>query len=155
MNPINRFVSALRGRSASSGPASSDMRYEVANPARGTVLATRMKVAGTAPQRSKGLLGREGLAPGEGLWIVPCESVHTFFMRFSIDLVYLDRKNKVKKVRSDIGAWRMSACLSAHSVLELPAGTIRNTHTQPGDTLEFSPGSWTHDGTGRKGPLAE
>jgi uncharacterized membrane protein (UPF0127 family) len=81
--------------------------------------------------------------------------VHTFFMRFSIDLVYLDRKNKVKKVRSDIGAWRMSACLSAHSVLELPAGTIRNTHTQPGDTLEFSPGSWTHDGTGRKGPLAE
>src|ERR1035438_3138649 len=112
MNPINRFVSALRGRSASRGPASSDMRYEVANPARGTVLATRTKVAETAPQRSKGLLGREGLAPGEGLWIVPCESVHTFFMRFPIDLVYLDRKNKIKKVRSDIGAWRMSACLS-------------------------------------------
>ncbi|HEV2484229.1 MAG TPA: DUF192 domain-containing protein [Terracidiphilus sp.] len=143
MNPTNRFVSALRGRSASRGPASSDMRYEVANPARGTVLATCLEVADSAPKRSKGLLGREGLAPGEGLWIVPCESVHTFFMRFSIDLVYLDRKNKIRKVRSAVGPWRMSACLSAHSVLELPAGMIRSTQTQLGDLLEFSPGSWT------------
>ena len=155
MNPINRFVSALRGRSASRGPASSDMRYEVANPARSTVLATRIKVAETAPQRSKGLLGREGLAPGEGLWIVPCESVHTFFMRFPIDLVYLDRKNKIKKVRSDIGAWRISACLSAHSVLELPAGTIRNTQTQPGDLLEFLPVSLPPESAGGECAHAE
>ena len=155
MNPINRFVSALRGRSASRGPASSDMRYEVANPARGTVLATRIKVAETAPQRSKGLLGREGLAPGEGLWIVPCESVHTFFMRFPIDLVYLDRKNKIKKVRSAIGAWRMSACLSAHSVLELPAGTIRDTQTQRGDILEFTSVSLPSDSAGAEGARAD
>jgi len=59
-------------------------------------------------------------------------------MRFPIDLLYLDRKNKIKKVRNEVGAWRMSACLSAHSVLELPAGTIRETQTQSGDTLEFS-----------------
>ncbi len=59
-------------------------------------------------------------------------------MRFPIDLVYLDRKNKIKKLRSKVCAWRMSACLSAHSVLELPAGTIGNTQTQPGDILEFS-----------------
>ncbi len=76
---------------------------------------------------------------GGGLWIVPCESVHTFFMRFAIDLVYLDRKNKVKKVRSAVGPWRVSACLTAHSVLELPAGTIRDTLTKAGDTLEFTP----------------
>ena len=70
---------------------------------------------------------------------MPCESVHTFGMKFPIDLVYLDRKKKVKKVRSDVPPWRLSACLSAHSVLELASGTIRTTQTRPGDTLEFSP----------------
>jgi hypothetical protein len=59
-------------------------------------------------------------------------------MRFPIDLVYLDRKRRVKKVRSAVPPWRLSACLSAHSVIELAAGTISNTQTSPGDTLEFS-----------------
>ena len=111
--------------------------FQVTNRARGTILANRLEVADSAPKRTKGLLGRDGLSSGEGLWIIPCESVHTFFMRFAIDLVYLDRKNKVKKVRSAVGPWRVSACLSAHSVLELPAGAILNTQTGVGDTLEF------------------
>jgi len=113
--------------------------FLVTNRARGTVLATRLEVADRGPKRSKGLLGRNGLDSGGGLWIVPCESVHTFFMRFAIDLVYLDRKNKVRKVRSAVGPWRLSACLSAHSILELPAGTISKTLTEAGDTLEFTP----------------
>jgi uncharacterized protein len=113
--------------------------FQVVNRARGTVLATHLEVAGSAAERTKGLLGRDGLAPGEGLWIVPCESVHTFFMRFAIDLVYLDRKNKVKKIRSAVRPWRVSACLSAHSVVELPAGTIDKTRTEVGDTLGFTP----------------
>jgi uncharacterized protein len=116
-----------------------ETHFQVTNRARGTVLASRLEVADSASKRTKGLLGRERLGPGEGLWIVPCESVHTFFMRFAIDLVYLDRKNKVRKVRSAVGPWRLSACLSAHSVLELPAGTIRNSKTFPDDTLEFTP----------------
>lgn len=114
---------------------------QVTNSTRGTVLATQLEVADSAPKRTRGLLGRNGLSSGEGLWIVPCESVHTFFMRFAIDLVYLDRKNKVKKVRSAVGPWRISACLSSHSVLELPVGTIRDTLTEPGDVLEFHPAS--------------
>ena len=114
-----------------------DTLYQVLNRARGTVLASRLEVADSGPRRSKGLLGRDGLGSGEGLWIVPCESVHTFFMRFAIDLVYLDRKNKVKKVRSAVPPWRLSACLTAHSVIELPAGTIQSTLTEPGDILEF------------------
>jgi uncharacterized membrane protein (UPF0127 family) len=141
MKPINRIFSAARSQPASRRSITPDTRFKVTNSSRGTVLATRLEVADSAPKRSKGLLGRQGLAPGEGLWIVPCESVHTFFMRFPIDLVYLDRKNVVKKVRSEVGAWRLSACLSAHSILELPAGTIRNTQSQPGDTLEFSSSS--------------
>lgn len=113
-------------------------RLKVANLTRSTILATALDVADTGPKRNKGLLGRTSLPPGEGLWILPCESVHTFFMKFPIDLIYIDRNNKVKKVRNSVPAWRLSACLSAHSILELPAGTIKRTETQPGDTLEFT-----------------
>jgi uncharacterized membrane protein (UPF0127 family) len=100
-----------------------------------------MELADSGPRRNKGLLGRKGLSPGGGLWILPCESVHTFWMQFPIDLVYLDRKKRIKKLRSDVHPWRLSACLSAYSILELPSGTIRNTQTEVGDTLEFSSAS--------------
>ena len=120
-------------------PAAPESPQKVLNVARGTVLATQLTKAHTGATRRKGLLGRESLLPGEGLWIAPCESVHTFFMRFAIDLVYLDRKQRVRKVRSAVGPWRMSACWSAHSVLELPAGTIAATRTERGDALEFAP----------------
>ena len=73
------------------------------------------------------------------MWIVPCEAVHTFGMQFPIDLVYLDRKHRVRKVRSSVPPWRLSACLVAHSIIELPAGTVLQTQTEPGDQLEFSP----------------
>jgi uncharacterized membrane protein (UPF0127 family) len=117
----------------------SSSRMRVTNITRGTILATRLEVADNGRSRNKGLLGRTGLADGEGLWIVPCESVHTFFMQFAIDLVYLDRNHRIKKTRSAVPAWRLSACLSAHSILELPAGTIRATQSEPGDTLDFAP----------------
>jgi hypothetical protein len=114
---------------------------QVENLTRHTVLARCLEIADSGAKRNKGLLGRKGLAPGGGLWIMPCESVHTFGMKFSIDLVYLDKKLRIRKVRSSVPPWRVSACLSAHSVLELPAGTIRETQTSAGDTLEFSAAS--------------
>ncbi|MGO9336874.1 MAG: DUF192 domain-containing protein [Terracidiphilus sp.] len=117
----------------------SNSRLRVANVTRGTLLATRLEVADSGAKRNKGLLGRKGLDDGGGLWIAPCESVHTFFMQFPIDLVYLDRKNRIRKVCESVPPWRISVCLSAHSILELPAGTIRNSRTQAGDTVEFSP----------------
>lgn len=118
---------------------SSEIRLRVANLARNTVLATCLEQAVTGAARSKGLLGRKGLPSGGGLWIVPCESVHTFWMQFPIDLVYIDRKKRIKKLRSNVAPWRLSACLSAHSILELPAGTIERTLTRVGDSLEFTP----------------
>jgi hypothetical protein len=111
---------------------------QVLNLTRHTALATCLEVAGTGKNRRRGLLGRESMAFGEGLWIVPCEAVHTFFMRFPIDLVYLDRDKRIRKLTRDVAPWRLSACLSAHSVLELPAGTLRSTQTELGDALEFS-----------------
>lgn len=125
-------------RSASAESASP--RLQVINLTRGTVLASSLDVADRGETRRKGLLGRKSLAPGEGLWIVPCESVHTFRMQFAIDLVYLDKKKRIRKIRSSVGPRRVSACLTAHSVLELPSGTILDTQTQVGDVLEFAPG---------------
>ena len=105
------------------------------NETRNTVLAEAADLANTSATRRTGLLKHERLEPGDGLWIVPCESVHTFFMKFPIDLVYLDKRRKVRKVRRAVPAWRLSACLTAHSVLELPAGTVERTGTAVGDEL--------------------
>jgi hypothetical protein len=139
MNPLGKFFSLLHGGQNPRRLPPADVRMRVLNVTRQTWLATRMEVADSGPKRNKGLLGRDSLAPGEGLWIVPCEAVHTFAMRFPIDLVYLDRNRRIKKLRNAVPPWRMSGCLTAHSIIELPPGTIRETRTQRGDTLEFSP----------------
>jgi len=114
----------------------SKLKLLIRNQTRQTVLADAADLADTSEKRRTGLLKHTGLAPGEGLWIVPCESVHTFFMKFPIDIIYLDKKLKVKKVRHAVPAWRLSACLSAHSVLELPAGAAAQAKTEVGDVLE-------------------
>ena len=112
-----------------------NLKVKVRNETRHTVLAEAADVADTSAKRRTGLLKHTRLEAGEGLLIVPCESVHTFFMKFPIDLVYLDKRRKVRKVRHAVPAWRLSACLSAHSVLELPAGTLARTGTVVGDEL--------------------
>lgn len=107
------------------------------NQTRGVVLGESIQVADSGATRRTGLLKHDRLDPGEGLWIVPCEAVHTFFMKFPIDLVYVDKRRKVRKVRNAVPPWRFSGCLVAHSVLELPAGTAERTGTQVGDELAF------------------
>ncbi len=113
------------------------LKIVVRNQTRNTILADAAEVADTSEKRRVGLLKHTSLKPGQGLWIVPCESVHSFFMKFAIDLVYLDRKKKVRKVRHRMVPWRMSACLTAHSILELPAGVVAESGTQKGDQLEM------------------
>jgi uncharacterized membrane protein (UPF0127 family) len=134
MNLI-RSISGLFSESSSAKP---NLWMKISNVTRQVVLADRVEVADHGATRRKGLLGRDGLPTGEGLWIVPCESVHTFGMKFPIDLVYLDRNKKVKKVVHAVPPWRLSACLLAHSVVELVSGTVLRTQTNPGDMLEFS-----------------
>jgi uncharacterized membrane protein (UPF0127 family) len=103
------------------------------------VLGDRVERADKGKNRRKGLLGRTGLYAGEGLWIVPCEAVHMFFMKFAIDVVFLDRRLRVRKVSHGLKPWRLAGCLTAHSVVELPAGTARGTQTVRGDQLELVP----------------
>ena len=154
MNLLSRILGGPRDGLTQRRPPTPATRLQVTNLTRHTVLATSLEVANSGSRRSKGLLGRARLAPGEGLWILPCEAVHTFFMQFPIDLVYLDRKNRIRKIRSAVPPWRLSACISAHSVLELVSGTILNTQTQPGDLIEFSPASLTGDSSGSPGAYA-
>ena len=129
----------LKPRTESDTTSVETDRRRVINVTRNTELASKAEVAKSGSKRSKGLLGRKGLTAGEGMWILPCEAIHTFFMQFAIDLVYLDRKNHIKKVVSSVPPWRLSACLSAYSVLELPSGTVHNSQSRPGDLVEFTP----------------
>jgi len=83
-----------------------------------------------------GLLGRRSLAGDEGLLLTPCTSIHTFFMRFPIDILYLDREQVVVKAVRALRPFRLSACLKGgRSTLELPAGAIEASGTQVGDRL--------------------
>ena len=121
---------------APSGPATS--RLAVINETRGITIARCVSQAFTSQSRRKGLLGRESLPPGEGLWIRPCEGIHTIGMRFAVDVIYLDRARRVRKVLRNVRPWRFSVCLRAHSVLELPAGTVHEGMCRPGDILSFT-----------------
>ncbi len=112
-------------------------RLRVHNPSRNTLLADRALIADSSKTRKTGLLKHDKLEPGEGLWIAPCEGVHTVGMKFPIDVLFLDKKRKVVKIRAAMPRWRMAASLFAHSVLELPSGTAAATKTTRGDQLEF------------------
>lgn len=109
----------------------------IRNTDRQTELADAADIADTSQKRRTGLLKHQSLEPGQGLWIVPCEAVHTFGMKFPIDVLYLSKQKKVLKIRDNMKRSRMSVCLRAHSVLELPAGYAAQTSTQVGDQLEF------------------
>lgn len=114
------------------------MKLRVRNADRDQILADRADIAGTSAKRREGLLKRTGLEPGEGLWIVPCEGVHTFAMKFPIDVVFLDKKHRVVKTVPNMGRRRFAFSIWARSVVELPAGTIQATSTQVGDQLELT-----------------
>ncbi len=109
----------------------------MANATKHTTLGQEITLANASGERRKGLLKRDSLNPGTGLWIYPCEAVHTFFMRFAIDVIFLDRENRVRKITASLQPWRMSACMAASSVLELRAGTAEGTQTEAGDQLVF------------------
>ena len=102
------------------------------------LLAGRARVAATRRTRRAGLLGRRELPPGEGLWIAPSRGVHTWGMRFAIDVIALDDRGRVVDLAPNLGPWRVrlprAGCLG---VLELPPGTIAHSGTQLGDSIVF------------------
>ncbi len=101
----------------------------------GAVLCGRCVVAETMLGRARGLLGRAELAPGEGILLRPASSIHTFFMRFPIDVVFLDRNLVVRKLVYRLRPWRMAFGLGSHAVLELPAGEAERHGIARGERL--------------------
>jgi len=107
---------------------------QVRNLSRNQVLGDQIRTADTFALRLLGLMFRTGLNEGEGLWIQPCQSVHTHFMRFPIDVIFVDRGHTVLHVIPALRPWRFSPIIrQGHAVLELPAGAARGT--RPGDRL--------------------
>jgi uncharacterized membrane protein (UPF0127 family) len=111
--------------------------YCVRNITRGVDIARRIRFAGNSVDRRKGLLGVCEMQHDTGLWIRPCEAVHTFGMKIPIDVVFLDRGRRVKKVYHDLRPNRIAFCLRAESALELRAGRLNQTSTLVNDTLEI------------------
>ena len=106
----------------------------------GAIVCERCGVADRVPSRMRGLLGRSELGNDEGLLLKPAPSIQTFFMRFPIDAVFLDREGRVLKVQSEVRPWRFAACRGAHAALELPAGAANRRAIREGDRLEFAGG---------------
>jgi uncharacterized membrane protein (UPF0127 family) len=97
------------------------------NITRGVALATELEVATSLSARTRGLLGRRELPPGSGMLIDPCPSVHTWFMSISIDVIFLDRENRVVGLRRNMKPFRMAGAWRAVKTVELPVGTIAAT----------------------------
>ena len=104
----------------------------------GRVVVPRCELADGFLTRLRGLLGRRGLKPGEGLLLSPSSSVHTMFMRFPIDVVFLDRGLQVLGVSADVRPWRLAARRGARHVLELAAGEAQARGIRAGEHLTFT-----------------
>jgi uncharacterized membrane protein (UPF0127 family) len=107
----------------------------VINLRNGEILLPKVAKAETWLERMRGLIGRPPLPEGQGLLIVPCNSIHTFLMRFPIDAVFIDRRGIVSKIAADLPPHRLAFSLQAASVLELMAGQAARLSLAPGNQL--------------------
>ena len=95
------------------------------------MLVPELEIARTSWSRFVGLMGRGSLPAGHGLWIEPCNSIHMFFMRFAIDVLFLDREGRVKRVLLRLKPWRVSPIVfGARTTVELAAGTLQDRSLQ-------------------------
>jgi len=112
--------------------------FSVRNADRGTVLATRARLASSYVDRLFGLMGRKGVEDGGGILLTKSSSIHSFFMRFRFDAIFLDRDDRVVKIVPSMRQWWVAfGGRGARDTLELAAGVAAATNTQPGDQLVF------------------
>ena len=116
-------------------------RMALVNQRTDEALAERIELAVTRSDRRKGLLGRDVFETSSALIIAPCFSIHTMFMRFDIDAVFVDDDGRAVKVVQGMGPWRIAVQPFAHAVVELPAGSLRERPVDVGDRLYLVNGS--------------
>ncbi|MFT9598494.1 DUF192 domain-containing protein [Mesobacillus sp.] len=108
------------------------------NESNGKELAADVKIADTFFSRFKGLMLTDSLSDGHSLYIQPCRSIHTFFMNYSIDVLYINENNEIVGTDEQLEPAKMGKrCKGAYSVFELPEGTIRNTGTKVGHSIKL------------------
>ncbi len=122
-------------------------QVELVNAESGSVLATHVEPAFDSKARKKGLLGCESIPDDYALIIAPCSAVHTFFMRTSIDLIYVARNGVVTKTCRSVKPWRISGALGAYAVIEAAAGFVDRTEVVPGETLALRESENPHAAT--------
>lgn len=106
------------------------------HPGEAQLLLEKIELAESFMSRGKGLLGRKNMAENHGLWIKPCNNIHTFFMKFSIDCIFVDRSMHVTRVIHDVKPFRMvGPYWKSHSVIETKAGFAKKYNVNKGDQL--------------------
>jgi uncharacterized membrane protein (UPF0127 family) len=113
--------------------------YELINDRTGETIASRARLADNPATRSLGLMFKKALPAGEALIIRPCWSIHTVFMRFRLDVLFLDKSQRVKKVVRQMPAYRFAASRGAHETIELTGGSLEGLDLQPGDQVVYRP----------------
>src|SRR4051812_11685286 len=113
--------------------------FRLVNDRTGDVVADRLIGAFDSQTRRTGLLAHQSMPAGVAMIIAPTNAVHTFFMKFAIDLLFVARAGRVVKARSAVAPWRMSAAWGAHAVIELAAGTLHRSVVQAGDRITVVP----------------
>ena len=113
---------------------------KIINRTQGTVVGSRVRLADTWWGRFWGFMGHGPPSPGEGILLAPCNSIHTFGMRFAIDVIFLSAEGRVMALRPAVRPWRVCRGVrGGRYALEVPTGTIEATGTREGDELSWAP----------------
>ena len=131
--PARHFLHALASPAATAAPP----RPRLVIARTGAALADTIEIAGDSGARRRGLLGRDGLATGAALVIAPCSAVHTFGMRFSIDVIFAARDGRVTKIARDVAPRRLVVAWGAFAAIELAAGEAERRDVAVGDVIEI------------------
>jgi uncharacterized membrane protein (UPF0127 family) len=132
VTPRSKAPSFLRPMTRNTSQA-----WGLRNVSSGRIIAATVIPAFDRATRNRGLLGRRSLAPDSAMILAPCSSVHTFFMKFPIDVVFVSRAGQVLKVRAHCRPWRLAVGAGAFATIELPEGAAEATATNVGDQLEI------------------
>jgi len=102
-------------------------------------ISSLVEVAATRRSRRRGLLGRKTMDASEALIIAPCFAIHTAFMQFAIDVLFIDSRGRVLKIVRELPPWRMAIAPRAHAVIELAAGALKSRDLKVGDAVDLAP----------------